>query len=315
MENEKNFVEIEKIETNNLLEKNPIVPKHGGECVVQVDTDSNYCCFEDYREYFPDIDDIQFFYHLETQMNNFWAKILDIKARKNKMPQLIIFNRENMFTHFFSFAKKMYMGDVVDSEGDQHWGKPKQKIQGIVLKRTEIPDFCKEKATDLCFSIMRGMSKEDAEKYIIDSYEEFKKQPIEMISANRGVHEYDAYAEKLEDLLKNGLNYKTGTPFNVKCAVNWNYICTKENMAFEPIMNNGKFKYIYVLPNNKYKVEAIGYVGKWPDKFNEIFEIDYETCFRKFFLPCPDDMFNGLKWKTEKELIPLKKNKFKKFFC
>lgn len=310
-----NFIEIEKVEVNNLLEKETIVPKHGGECVAQVDTDSNYCCFEDYREYFPKIDDVNFFYHLENQMNHFWSKILDIKAKKNKMPQLIIFNRENMFTYFFSFAKKMYMGDVVDSEGDQHWEKPKAKIQGIVLKRTEIPDFCKDRATDLCFSIMRGMSKEDAEKFVIDSFDEFKKQPIEDISANRGVHEFDSYTEPLDYYLKNGLIYRTGTPFNVKCALNWNYVCSKEEIAFEPINNDGKFKYIYVLPNNKYKIEAIGYVGEWPKRFNELFEIDYETCFRKFFLACPDDMFEGLKWKTEKEQIPLKKNKFKKFFC
>lgn len=309
-----NFVNIDAIEINDLT-KNETLKPNGHQCVIQVDTDSNYCCFEEYRKLFPDIDDVQFFYHLENQMNHFWAKILDIKAKKNKMPQLIKFNRENMFTYFFSFAKKMYMGDVVDSEGDMHWKTPKQKIQGIVLKRTEIPDFCKDKATDLCFAIMRGMGKEEAEKVIVDSYEEFKKQPIEKISANRGVHEYNQYAESTEYYLKNGLEYKLKTPFNVKCAINWNYVCAKEDMSVEPIVNNGKFRYIYVLPNNKYRIEAIGYVGDWPAKFNEIFKIDYETCFRKFFLPCPDDMFNGMGWKQEKELIPLKSNNFKKFFC
>ena len=308
------FVKIDTIEINDLTTK-PLLDPKTHKCVVQVDTDSNYCCFEEYRKYFPKLDDVQFFYHLENQMNKFWSKILDIKAKKNQMPQLIKFNRENMFTYFFSFAKKMYMGDVVDSEGDMHWNNPKPKIQGIVLKRTEIPDFCKDRATDLCFSIMRGMDKEEAERVIVNAYEEFKKQPIEKISANRGVHEMGKYAESTDYYLKNGLSYKVGTPFNVKCAVNWNYICAKEDMSVEPIVNNDKFRYIYVLPNNKYKIEAIGYVGAWPERFNELFTIDYETCFRKFFLACPDDMFNGMGWKQEKELIPLKTNSFKKFFC
>lgn len=307
------FVEIEDIEVNDLLAKGTIKTS-GHDCVVQLDTDSNYCCFEEYRKLFPDIDDVQFFYHLENQMNKFWNRILEIKAKKNKMPQLIIFNRENMFTNFFSFAKKMYMGDVVDSEGDMHWEKPKKKIQGISIKRTNIPEFCRNAATELCFSIMRGLDKEPAEKFIAETFKKFKGLPVEEIAANAGVHEYDTYTKSIDDYLKNGLTYYTGTPFFVKCAMNWNYVTAKEDMSVEPILENGKFKYVYLLPNNKYRLEAIGFLGKWPEKFNELFTPDYETQFRKTFLSSPEKMFQGLGWISGKEIIPIIENKAKKFF-
>ncbi len=309
---ENNFVEIEKIEINDLKAKDPIKPI-GHDCVVQVDTDSNYCCFEEYRKYFPMLDDVQFFYHLEKQLNHFWSRILDIKAKKNKMKQMIIFNRENMFTNFFSFARKMYMGDVVDSEGDMHWENPKKKIQGIGIKRTSIPDFARNAATELCFSIMRGMNQKDAEDFITKTYKDFLKLPIDDIAANAGVHEYNAYAQPIEEYIKHGLFYANKTPFSVKCAVNWNYVTTKEEMPVEPIYENGKYKYVYIVPNNKYKIEVIGFVGKWPEKFNEIFEVDYETQFRKTFLSTPEKMFQGIKWIRAGEVIPVVATKMKKF--
>lgn len=64
--NDKNFVEIERIEINDLTKRGPIEVEprfQGTSTVVQSDTDSVYCCFQEYREYFPDIDDVQFFYH------------------------------------------------------------------------------------------------------------------------------------------------------------------------------------------------------------------------------------------------------------
>lgn len=308
------FVKVDKKEYNDLTKVKPLIPKNKNEATVQSDTDSVYVCFEEYRELFPGVADKEWFYSLEEQMNVFWSKILEIKAKKNSMPQLIMFARENIFTNFFSFAKKMYMGDIVDSEGELHWENPKPKIQGIALKRTEIPEFCQEKATELCFNVMRGMTKELAESEIIEYYKQFKEQNTDKISANRGVHKFNDYAEPTEYYLKNGISFKNKTPFNVKSAIHWNYVCAMENLGYEPIGQGAKFSYVFLLPSNKYGIDNIAYMGSWPKEFNDIFEIDYETCFRKFFLPCPEGMFKGLKWLGEKEDIPLKINKFKKFF-
>lgn len=294
--------------TQNLVAKN----REG--CVIQSDTDSCYCCFDEYRELFKYMDDQEWFYSLEKQMNDFWSKILDIKAKKNKMPQLIIFNRENMFTHFFSFAKKLYIGEVVDAEGDKHWDEPKKKIKGVALTKTVMPKWAQEKATEICFDIMRGLSKQEAEEKIQKAFKGYKELSPTDAGANCGVHEYTKYAKPTEWYVKNGLYYDSGTPFNVKCAVNWNYVCAKEGLGYEPIGQGTKFKYVYLLPNNKYGLEVIGFMGTWPKEFNQLFRIDYETCFQKFLLPCPEDMFQGLHWLRGKETIPLKENKFKKFF-
>lgn len=308
------FLKVDKKEYNDLTNVDPIVPINKKEATIQSDTDSVYVCFEEYRKLFPNVPDKEWFYSLEEQMNVFWEKILVIKAKKNSMPQLIMFARENIFSDFFSFAKKMYMGDILDAEGEQHWDNPKPKIQGIALKKTEIPEFCQINATELCFNIMRGMEKEAAENEVFEYYKQFKKQNIDKISANRGVHKFNIYAKPTEHYIKYGLSFINKTPFNVKSAVHWNYVCAMENLGYEPIGQGAKFSYVFVLPTNKYGIDNIAYMGSWPKEFNNIFEIDYETCFRKFFMPCPEGMFKGLEWLGEKEKFILKANKFKKFF-
>ena len=43
---------------------------------------------------------------------------------------------ENIFSNMFCFAKKLYIGSVIDAEGDKYpFDKPKHKIMGVPVKR------------------------------------------------------------------------------------------------------------------------------------------------------------------------------------
>lgn len=210
------------------------------------------------------------------------------------------------FYGFFSYAKKLYIGSVVDCEGDRYsFEHYHNKIKGVVLQKQEFPDFCKEKAIPLAYDIMHGLTREQAIKRIAEIYNEFKQQPVDKISSKRTISDYAKYVkEPIENYVKNGLVFDSGMPGNVKMGLAYNYVCAKNKLVLDPIDRGTKFNYVFLNQNN-YNIESIGYVGTWPAQFDKYFTIDYETSFRKFFLSVFEKMFEVLNWLDKGDEIPL----------
>ena len=70
--------------------------------------DYNKAVADEYRD---------FFNKAEAMFQDFYNRVLSYKAKLKKAEQLIKFNRENIFTNMFCFAKKLYIGNVIDNEG------------------------------------------------------------------------------------------------------------------------------------------------------------------------------------------------------
>jgi hypothetical protein len=70
---------------------------------------------------------------------------------------------------------------------------------------------------------------------------------------------------------------------------------------------------MYVKPND-YNIEAIAFIGSWPDELAKILEVDYETMFRKSFVPIIEKMFQISKWIGEKDSIRIEKSGMFNFF-
>lgn len=305
--NEENAERPAKVVRYN-FNREPIKVKGREGAVVQIDTDSNYICMEELKEeIFPDMDGFVWFDALEAMLNNMWNKVLDIRAKKKKIPQLIKFLRENMFYGFFSYAKKLYIGSIVDSEGERYsFDHYHEKIKGVVLQKNEFPDFCKKFATPLAFDIVHGMSYEEARAKIIKLFNDFKTYSPDDICSHRTISNYAKYVpHNIDWYVKNGLQFASGMPANVKMGLAYNYVCAKNQLVLDPIDRGTKFNYVF-LNKNKYNIDAIGFVGAWPKEFDKYFTIDYETCFRKFFLAVFESMFEILGWIKQGEALPLK---------
>ena len=208
----------------------------------------------------------------------------------------------------FCFAKKLYIGSVIDSEGDKYpFDKPKHKIMGVPIKRSDSPDFCKEADEKLAFDICAGQGYDESKKYILKAFDEFKKQKLEDICGRKSIKEYTKYVpEPIEHYIDEGFNYqKVGGIFQSKIALAYNYMITKYKLPYTPIVNGTKFNYLYVKPNNRNNIEAIAFIGNWPKEFNKYFEVDYETMFRKSFMPVIESMFKVKNWIGPKDSISL----------
>lgn len=358
------FKQVSTVEINKFDLKNtkPLVVANRDVCAVHNDTDSVYFSITELKNrllesgYHIDNEDEyrEFFRHSENIFQTFFDKVLAIRANKSKTTNKINFNRENIFKNMFCFAKKLYIGNIIDSEGAIYpMSKMKHKIMGVPIKKSTMPDFCKVAAEDLAFKICDGMGYNEAQEYIFKIYDQFKHSDLNEISSVIGIKNYTKYTriamnsfkEKFEknlfnakkdfDLIynddimtyymKHGLVLPKGLIFAAKASLVYNYIVMKDRLKYNPIRNNSKIRYVYVKPSKVIvakdiddkiePIEAVGYVESWPKEFDKYFEIDYETAFRKSFCALFDSMFKIANWIGPKDCVKLEQPPMFEFFA
>jgi len=271
-----------------------------------------------------------FYKKAEHVFQTFFNKILLIRAQKTNTTNKIKFNRENIFKNMFCFARKLYIGNIIDKEGHPYpFSKPKHKIMGVGIKKSTMPNFCKEAAEKLAFEICAGAKKDYCDREIMKVYEQYCKTPIDEISAVIGITNYKKYIPNdIDYYVKNGLEFdkgeNTSVIFGAKAALIYNYILAKKRLKLTPIGNNTKMKYIYVLPNNEFKyketgkpgvqpVNFVAFLETWPDEFNNMFTVDYETMFRKSFCQLFETMYRINGWIKVGQHLMLEENPMDEF--
>ena len=208
----------------------------------------------------------------------------------------------------------------------------KHKIMGVPIKKSTMPDFCKEAAEKLAFDIASGLSKEEADKFIIDTYDQYCNTSINEISAVIGISNYKKYIPyDIDYYVRKGLEFdkgdNTSVIFGAKAALTYNYIVAKKKFKLTPINNNTKMKYIYVHPNNEFKyfdrndpkkgwqpVRFVAFLDSWPKEFENLFKIDYETMFRKSFCALFESMYKIAGWIGPKDELQIEKNELDDIF-
>jgi len=295
------------------------------ECVcVHADTDSLYFCINELKlrlreegiKIETEEEHREFYAKAEEMFQEFFVKVLEIRAKASKTVNKINYNRENIFSNMFCFAKKLYIGNVIDAEGTPYpFAKPKHKIMGVPIKRSDMPEFCKEAAEELAFAICSGQDYETSDKFIKDVYTKFQEAGPNAVSAKKSISEYTKYVkEPIESYVKNGLHFDKGQVFNAKCALAYNYVIAKHKLPYMPIMNGNKFNYVAVKSDRYQQIEAIAFVGNWPKEFDNWFTIDYETMFKKTFVPLFENMFQIARWIGPKETISIEGSGLDEFF-
>lgn len=317
--------ELEKEFGIKMKDRTPLKITNRDVMLVHSDTDSVYLCFNEAiqrlkKEGVPfntEDEKREVYAHIENIMQNFFNTVLEIRAQKSHTTNKIKFNRENIFTNMFCFAKKLYIGSVIDSEGAKYpFDKPKHKIMGVPIKRSDMPEFCKEAAEKLAFDICAGQSQSDAYQFILDTYKKFQETSVEEISGKKSIKDYKKYVpDPIEKYVEEGFNYQNvGGIFQSKVALAYNYTVAKYKLPYSPIVNGTKFNFVYLKPNNRNKIEAIAFLGKWPKEFAKMYEVDHETMFRKSFLPVFESMFEVKKWINKGAHIELAQSGFDDFF-
>lgn len=270
-----------------------------------LDTDSNYVCFDEiikslnitfkddkeFREWAINFDSVI--------LKPFFDKVLKEYADSFEIEQLINFKREKIISQKFILAKKKYADLVIDVEGEDLTNNPKTSITGIEIVRTDTPHFCRNKIKNVVNEIFLSHAS-DREKIIEvmrDIKKDFLKATIEDIAIPSGISDYTKWSLSIEEYAKDGLTYKLSTPIHARASINYNYIIHKHKFPLQPITNGTKMKYVHVFDHkNEIHQDIIGFIGKWPKYFNDLFEINYDLQWEKGFQSVIQRFFDVLKW-------------------
>jgi hypothetical protein len=179
-------------------------------------------------------------------------------------------------------ARKKYVCQVVDNEGESYVNKPWIKNTGIEAISTSTPKFCRDKIIELqqdIFDYNDGMLILDK---MVKMKKEFKREIIDNIAFPSGINKYEENEAASQGMYGDGLiTYKKHCHIHVRAALNYNHTIEKYGLKLQPVSTGTKLKYIYTYKNNYLRQNVIAFINQWPEEFNDIFEVDYETQWYK----------------------------------
>ena len=164
---------------------------------------------------------------------------------------------------------------IVEGDDEDHI-----KYAGIELKKNQVPKEMKEfLATIYEGVLLKEWTDYDYQTYVNDLYDKFSKFSIDEISFWKGYN--------TERQAVGFLQMAVGTTGIAKACIYYNQIIEKIGLGkkYDEIRVGDKVRLCYIKPTNKYGIDVIAYKpGQWPKEFNEVFEVDYKTMFKKIIL-------------------------------
>jgi DNA polymerase elongation subunit (family B) len=244
------------------------------------------------KEFYELCDEVE--NHINEGMTQ-WAT----KALKSNDPRFV-FKRETICDGGIFIGKKYYVLHILDDEGVP---VDKFKYRGVDVVKTTMPKAIKPYVKKVIEHMILTQSLKECNELFNEAYDEFNKLPIEDISKNSGINNLEKYSAKCK-----GLQTVKGMPSHVKAAYHHNYLLDQLNIAskYEKIKSGDKVRTLYVKTPNKYNLSNIGFKGKFPEEFKEIFTIDKELMFSKLFYAAIERFYDAVGWTLRKPSENLK---------
>lgn len=218
------------------------------------------------------------------------------------------FGREVIADKAMFLRKKRYMIHVLDNEGNTH---PKFKYAGLEIKRTNMPADVKVYATKLLENMCMTRDINSTNDILVETYDYIKTLNEEQVAEVSNINGYEKYSSQC-----NGLQTVKGMPRHVKSAYLYNYLIKQLGLTskYQQIKDGDKIRVLAVDPKqNKYKISAIAFIGKYPQEFKDIFKIDYEYMFDKHIYGFVERYYEDCGWIARKPGCMIKQSLFDLF--
>jgi DNA polymerase elongation subunit (family B) len=237
----------------------------------------------DYYKAVADIED-----HLNNEIIKWGKSALGSKDCR------LVFKREAIADVGLFLAKKRYVLHTLDVEGIP--GK-KFKYTGVEVVRTTMPTPIKPYVKKIIETMLLTKDYNATNKVFNETYDIFKKLPLEDIAFVMGVKGYEKYANR-----SNGFETVKGMPKHVKAAYYHNILLDRFGIErkYEKITSGDKIRFFEVRKPNSFGLSVIGYKYYYPKEFQSIFEIDYETMFEKIIYSVIERFYEAVNWTVKR---------------
>jgi len=294
--------------SNELFERfiSEFYPDLSGKCdnaLIYNDTDSIYISmklFEDVGinlkkdgkisdEFFQLCD--RFENYLNDGMNSWSEKSLLSKDSR------FVFKRECICDNVTFVSGKNYVLHILDDEGME---VDKFKYKGVSVVKTTMPKVLKPYVKKIIETMVMSQSMSETNKAFIDAYDIFKSLDVDSIYQNCTMNKYESHKPRMDRYtLTKG---KPSIPNHVGAAHFHDTLIDELGISnkYEKFKSGDKVKKVYLKNPNRYGISVIGFKGKYPPEFSEIFEIDYEKMFGKLLYNAIEVFYKSVNWKLRK---------------
>jgi len=186
------------------------------------------------------------------------------------------------------FKKKRYLLHIIYEDESR---TNKFKYKGISLQRSTYPILTKQIVKTVYEqSILQNWNENTFRNFIEKNWQNFKTYDWNDIALHKSAN---VYREPLGFLTAD-----KGTTGHAKALIYYNQLITKLGLTnkYDLISLNEKMRVIYILNNNEYNIEVIGFNQIIPDEFKKIFQINYIKMFELLVKQPLEDFCEIMKW-------------------
>jgi DNA polymerase elongation subunit (family B) len=201
-------------------------------------------------------------------------------------------NRETLANKAIWTGKKHYILNMYDKEGIPY-DPPKKKFVGIEAVRSSTPNAARAKIKQAIDIILDG-SQQDLHSFVVEVRKDFRDNlPLDEIAFPKGANNLGKWVDAAG-------NFRSGTPIQVRAAINHNNLLTKhQTKRFKPIASGEKIKYVYLQKYNPENLPVVGFSDILPPEFNLDEYVDRIKQFNKGFKSPLETITNAIGWTVE----------------
>lgn len=203
----------------------------------------------------------------------------------------IKFDKEYVARYVSYLTKKRYVYSKIDTENFGDEDNFDISAKGFEIVKSSTPYQVREYLKDVCRTILKTQNESDVHDKIKEIYDDFLElDPVEIAfpTSVNGIQKYTSESG----------GCKKGTPIHVRGAIVWNNLLEKNDIEdYEPIVEGGKMRYVYLKQNHITTSHVIGFgdVGL-PSSLGLDRYVDYDKMFQKTFMKPMDPFFEILGW-------------------
>lgn len=284
-----------------LMNKYPdITDSQAEQAIVYNDTDSCYLSLDILRKYGVDLlEDGKItdkFYSICDEIENHINEGCESWARRKLWSQdpRFVFKREAICDSGIFIKKKYYALHILDEEGTP---VNKFKYKGVDVVKSTMPKVIKPHVKKVIETMIVSQSLKDTNKEFNETYDKYVAMGVEGVFRTVGLNTFNKYVRQI-----NGFEVPKKTPAQVRAANAYNVLLDKLNIAskYQKFKEGDKSKLVYVKTPNRYGINQIAFKDKYPEEFEEIFEVDYRTMFDKVIYEAINRFYEAVNWKLRK---------------
>lgn len=188
-------------------------------------------------------------------------------------------------------AKKNYVCRVIDDENVQHFDGKYVKYTGVKLARSVIPKPLKNASKEIVFTMLESQDRKTTDIKVQELYDKYCNMEMDEKAAVQKANGIE------KRTIPDSWEFLKGTPGHIKPAISYNRIIAQKGLVrLSPIVSGDTYKIVNVKTNNKWGIDKIAYLDEWPKEFDEYFQIDNQTGFKKIIFDEIARFYKTVNW-------------------